>query len=276
MEVVTMERSLVNSSVWRRFLALIFVGTILIASKESFASNQGQLSGALQSKGGDAVNFTDHRMIMREGGHLAVRGIVRYEDPVLVVRHQGKVEDWRAHVQDGKLLLGHGTESGSYVRLEHVPDDLDLRPLKLPAPKALTAERVALIQREVAERLQKDQTAIKNGQKDLAATVIAENTQFLTALVKEIGWLDEDRFGEKTAVQAVILAKHSGDLGLMMAALPRAEKDLKHSGDGQTFAVLYDGLQIDLGEKQKYGTQISEDNKGQPYVLPLENPGKVD
>ena len=57
-----MERPLGHSSVWRRFQALIFVGAILIASKESFASNQGQLSGAWQSSGGDAVNFQVARL----------------------------------------------------------------------------------------------------------------------------------------------------------------------------------------------------------------------
>jgi hypothetical protein len=62
----------------------------------------------------------------------------------------------------------------------------------------------------------------------------------------------------------------------MMAVLPYAEKDLRLAGDGQTYAVLYDGLQIELGNKQKYGTQLAQDSQGKPYVLPLEEPGKVD
>jgi hypothetical protein len=57
----------------------------------------------------------------------------------------------------------------------------------------------------------------------------------------------------------------------MMTILPYAERDLKESGDGQTFAILYDALQLDLGRKQLYGTQLSEDAQG-PFVLPMEEP----
>ena len=92
----------------------------------------------------------------------------------------------------------------------------------------------------------------------------------------EVGWLDAARFGQKTSVLAVILAKHSQNLRLMMAVLPYAQKDLRLAGDGQTYAVLYDGLQIELGNKQRYGTQITQDAEGKPYVLPIEEPGKVD
>jgi hypothetical protein len=41
------------------------------------------------------------------------------------------------------------------------------------------------------------------------------------------------------------------------------------------YSVLYDGLQISLGQKQKYGTQIAEDETG-PFVLPLANSFEVD
>lgn len=257
----------------------MLVAAILMASGAANAESLSQLLGAWQRSGdGQVVDFTDQRMMTRAGeGRLVVRGIVRYEDPGLLVRHSGKLEEWKAHIENGKLLLEHGPDGGMYARLDHVPEDLKLEPLKLGNPRPLAAARVDLIQREIAERLGKDQAAIKDEQhKGLAASVIAENAKFLTALVQEVGWLDAGRFGAKTSVDAVILAKHSGNLPLMMAALPLAEKDLKHSGDGQTFAVLYDGLQIDLGGKQRYGTQIGEDGQGHPYVLPLEAPTKVD
>lgn len=102
-----------------------------------------------------------------------------------------------------------------------------------------------------------------------------DNLDFLTNLVGDIGWIDVERFGAQTAVYATILAKHTEDLRLMMAILPQAQKDLKLSGEGQTYAVLYDGLQIELGGKQRYGTQIAEDDQGEPYVLPVEDPRKI-
>jgi hypothetical protein len=68
----------------------------------------------------------------------------------------------------------------------------------------------------------------------------------------------------------------AGSLPLELAVLPDVEHDLKMSGDGQTYAVLYDSIQLQLGKKQRYGTQIIPDSKGNLYVLPLENPAKVD
>jgi hypothetical protein len=39
---------------------------------------------------------------------------------------------------------------------------------------------------------------------------------------------------------------------------------------------LHDRLQLLLGEKQRYGTQMSQNAKGEWVILPLENPGKVE
>jgi hypothetical protein len=119
--------------------------------------------------------------------------------------------------------------------------------------------------------VQKDRTKA-----DQALILRQQNLRFLTALVQEVGWLDTARFGEKTSVYATILLKHTGDLPLSLAALPFIERDLKLTGDGQSYAVLYDGVQLELGRKQRYGTQIAVDAQGNPYVLPLEDPAKVD
>jgi hypothetical protein len=63
----------------------------------------------------------------------------------------------------------------------------------------------------------------------------------------------------------------------MKAALPVVEKDVKeHGGAGEMFSVLYDELQLELGNQQRYGTQIDTDKEGHPYILPLEDPAKVD
>jgi hypothetical protein len=42
------------------------------------------------------------------------------------------------------------------------------------------------------------------------------------------------------------------------------------------YAILFDAVQLELGCKQRYGTQVQEDAKGQPFVLPLEDPQRVD
>src|SRR3954453_10344722 len=89
--------------------------------------------------------------------------------------------------------------------------------------------------------------------------------------------MDVLRFAKDAASAAILLAKHSGDLLLLKAAMPIVEADVKeHGGPGEMFSVLYDELQIELGNKQRYGTQIDTDKEGRPFILPLEDPSKVD
>lgn len=38
---------------------------------------------------------------------------------------------------------------------------------------------------------------------------MADNLRYLLTLLRDVGWLDRERFGSKTSVQAAILAKHS-------------------------------------------------------------------
>ncbi|HET9212593.1 MAG TPA: DUF6624 domain-containing protein, partial [Thermoanaerobaculia bacterium] len=60
-------------------------------------------------------------------------------------------------------------------------------------------------------------------------------------------------------------------------ALPIAEKDARENGGGKEIvAVLVDDLLITLGHKQKYGTQVDKDEHGQAYLIPVEDPAKVD
>ena len=63
----------------------------------------------------------------------------------------------------------------------------------------------------------------------------------------------------------------------MQDALPIAERDAKENGGGKEIvSVLVDEVLITTGHKQKYGTQIDEDEHGRPFVIPVEDPAKVD
>jgi len=101
------------------------------------------------------------------------------------------------------------------------------------------------------------------------------NLSYLRQTLAEVGWIDSDRFGQRTSVYTVLLAKHTEDLRLMLTILPYASTELKKSKKGQTYAILYDAVQLELGRKQLYGTQVTADEKG-PFVLPLEDPKNVD
>ena len=61
--------------------------------------------------------------------------------------------------------------------------------------------------------------------------------------MKEHGWIDAGRFGSAASKAACVIVQHSGDVSMMMAALPEIEKDVKaRQLDGQAFALLNDRL----------------------------------
>ena len=63
----------------------------------------------------------------------------------------------------------------------------------------------------------------------------------------------------------------------MIAVLPLIEKDARKFPDfAQPYTLLYDRVELDLGQKQRYGTQIHTGATGDPEVLPLEDPAHVD
>lgn len=181
--------------------------------------------------------------------------------------------------QGENLTLTQPGQVRTFRRLAAVPGIVRLDPAPLGNPVSLPPERVTAIQAELADRLRLDQEAIKrpSAKREEVDAVIATNARYLLSLVQEIGWIDVQRFGLKTSYAAVILAKHGGDLRLLLAALPLIERDFKSAGDdAQAFAIVYDSIQLDLGRKQRFGTQIRGVGDKKPFVLPLEDAARVD
>ena len=245
---------------------------------DASASDSPPLQGAWRQEGGSRLLSFEKDRVVEFDGRLVVRGIVREQSGQLVLRKSGVLEEWQVAVQGDRLQVNTGGGSMTYRKLSNIPPEVDLTPVTLGKPIPLPAERVREIQAAIADRFKKEQDLYKskNQKPGEVAAMTKDNLGYLTRLVQDIGWIDVKRFGNQTSVYATILAKHTQDLRLMIAILPRAKDDLKMSGEGQTYAVLYDGLQIELGGKQRYGTQIAEDEQGQPYVLPVEDPEKID
>ena len=152
-------------------------------------------------------------------------------------------------------------------------------PFVLGQITSVPTQDVAMVQSELRHRLITDQ-AVRTNLTKIAdmAKVDKENTAWLRTVTGKWGWIDVPRFGSDAANTAFLIVQHSGDVSLMTAALPEIEKDLKakHLPDGQDYALLYDRLQLMLGHKQRYGSQIGMTDKGELSVLPLEDPAKVD
>ena len=209
-------------------------------------------SGAWQQ--GTSVFATDHdRLIWREQGQLSLATIVGREDGTLITRHHGRIER---------------VTPATYTRVAR-PADLALVPVTLPPPRALSAQRVAEVQQQIAAWLAEDQAARKEKRKYQAPNLIP--------LLQDVGWIDAQRFGMKTSYGAVILAKHSEDLALLVAIAPLIEHDFRGSGDdAQAFAITFDELQILLGRQQRYGSQVCDNAGKEPFVCSLEDPAHVD
>lgn len=236
------------------------------------------LRGAWESSSGGAqVLFKDNQIILRKSGSLSVATILKREPCGLSVRYQGLRSTWKVALEQGMVQL-QADEPLKLRPLPAVPTGLDIDLPMLPAPKPVSPSEVKEVEAALLGRARNDQNALKDpALKAKRGDIMADNLRFLRELTSRLGWIDIPRFGKDSASAAILIAKHGSDLLLMKAALPTVERDVKeHGGSGQMFSVLYDELQITLGYKQRYGTQIGEDTEGRPFILPLEDPSKVD
>jgi hypothetical protein len=141
----------------------------------------------------------------------------------------------------------------------------------------LTHERTKKIAAGIGRRYAKLLAAQGARDANEERAVLVDALRYLQATAKELGWIDARRFGFATASEAAFLARFVDDLSLRLAALPVIERDFKATAEGApVFASFYDALQISLGGKQRYGTQIAADRRGDPVVLPLDRRAEVD
>jgi hypothetical protein len=236
------------------------------------------LAGAWTERGSaNQVRFEPGRIILREKGLLRAATILRSEPCKLVVRDQGVLATWTLKANEsGVAELDQGKGA---VQLGHLPEaqaSLDINPLPLPLPGPVPPEKMKEIAAELVAREARDQASIKSD-KDKRPAILDDNIRYLREVATRYGWIDIQRFGKAPAAAAILIVKHSSDLPLLQDALPVAEKDAKENGGGKELvSILVDDVLISTGHKQKYGTQIAEDEHGKPYVIPVEDLGKVE
>jgi hypothetical protein len=193
----------------------------------------------------------------------------------ITVRDEGLRGTWSVKSHGGLLQLVRQGKLATFRHLDRIPPEVEIQPFQIPPGRALPPEKITAIQNEMTRRMQRDQEVRKDPAKaEQMRQVDADNIHWLEGVLQEAGWLDQERFGLKTSGSAVVLVKHSGVLPLMEAVLPYMEKDAR--GFGEVFAILYDAVKLQTGEKQRYGTQLGDDKDGKPMVLPLEDPASVD
>lgn len=171
------------------------------------------------------------------------------------------------------------TVGEQYNKLDAVPEEMQTKPLAFGAQSSVGPDKLKEIQNEMAKRFKTDQAVRTDLRRQTEMqSVDVDNAAYITKLVKEFGWIDVDRFGNEASNIAFLIVQHSGQLPLMLAALPEIEKDFKAEKlkDAQPYALLYDRVKIDTCQKQRYGSQIGEEEDGTPFVFPLEDRANVD
>ncbi len=172
-----------------------------------------------------------------------------------------------------------------YQRLTDRPRSLVREPMALGAAAELEPAVVESLTTDLAARTQRDQEArefSRTGQRPTSEQIAEmmavdqDNTAWLKQTVAQVGWINVERFGEQATKNAFLLVQHSGDLPLMLDALPRIEEDVK-SGilHGGSYALLFDRSQLAQGKHQRYGSQLVPGPDGM-FVAPLEDPAQVD
>jgi len=217
-------------------------------------------------------------VVLRQDGEFRAATILSREPCKLVVRDQGLRSTWTLTGDEHALQLNEGKGALVLVPLSSIPASLDIRPFPLPPLQPVPAEKVKEITQELTSRSRRDQEAYKKPEERATRPgILAENGQYLRQVVGQYGWIDIPRFGRPAAAAAILIVKHAGDVPLMQAALPIVERDAIENGGGKELvSILVDDVLITTGHKQKYGTQIAEDGRGKPYVVPVEDPSKVD
>ena len=197
----------------------------------------------------------------------------------------GHLRKLQLRVEGDRLTVLEGDKSTTFERLADVPEELMLLPYDLPDPEPLDAETVEFIGQDLLAREAEDQRVRMAGrtsgytpelQKEMGR-VDEDNTEFVRSLIQELGWIDAERFGRRTAEAAFLIVQHTSDMRLMHTALPRIEADVKAGRlGGQSFALMYDRFQLNHGYLQRYGSQLATLKDGESVLMPLEDPDNVD
>jgi len=208
---------------------------------------------------------------------LSVGKVIEQHDE-LVTRHRGKIETVRLALTNDHLVVTTGGTSETFLRADHVPDAMSLSPLPLPAPADLPQATIEEVQKEMEKRNTEDQQLLKaKAPSEKIREVEGANDVWLRGLTARYGWIDLKRFGPKTSGAAIVMAKHSADTRLLLAAVPLIERDMASDRSfAQTFAIAYDQLRLSLGDKQRYGSQVCSEGTEHPRLCAVEEPSHLD
>lgn len=108
-------------------------------------------------------------------------------------------------------------------------------------------------------------------------TIFKKNCNTLKKYFYEYGYPTINTNGKKISHTFWLLVQHCDhDSDFQKAVLKAMKKELNNENvDKVDYAYLYDRVQINIGKKQLYGTQVGYDENYKPYIKKLKNPSTV-
>ncbi|MDC8100576.1 DUF6624 domain-containing protein [Chryseobacterium rhizosphaerae] len=96
-------------------------------------------------------------------------------------------------------------------------------------------------------------------------SVMADNTKRAELLYKKYGYLGFDKVGEKGETQFWVIVQHSDkSVDFQNKVLKSLKKEVsKKNASPDNYALLYDRVKVNNGEKQLFGTQVEYRKNGQ-------------
>ena len=197
---------------------------------------------------------------------------------------------------DTLVLKGEGQFGAKRLKkLDKTPDHMDIAPIKLGDAGNVPPAEMGPIQEELVKRLKEDEAVQPNPKQPESMKkfdpkhmneVTTANTKYLLGVVSKYGWIDAERFGGPANSAAMIIVQHSNHPPLMLAVLPEIKKHLgpkervQHDATAlqaaKSYTSIYDRVKLLMGEKQRFGTQLTRNEKGEIILLALEDKAKVD
>ncbi|HFK5543786.1 TPA: DUF6624 domain-containing protein [Elizabethkingia anophelis] len=138
-------------------------------------------------------------------------------------------------------------------------------------------QSIRLIYQELKKTYTDDSDLVKSASEKMKK-IDLENVDIVTKIIDKYGWLGKDKIGKEANETLFLGIQHIDDLVVQSKYLP-AIKDAVKKGNAEPWhlAFLTDRILMNQGKKQIYGTQkIITKNPETSYIIPLENPEKVD
>ncbi len=176
---------------------------------------------------------------------------------------------------DNKRISKAGYQT--FRKLTEKPPELDFKYLKIARAKPLSNDLIQSISEELIARRDRDQAARRGEYTTEDHLAQVGDHRWLREQILKIGWIDMKRFDPQVSQAAFLIAQHSFDLRLRLAAQKGLKADFKRRLPAQAmYAILYDRNKLYMHGTQRYGTHFYSNKELEIQFLPFENRSKIE